>query len=157
MSLSLAHALEFPGKRRLARDAYFTTQRIYYPGFTVGGAVGDAGGTVATLALLLTIPFGGRAFWLTLVALLGLVGLVGMHVVYWGVTHPVNRVWLRDEPLGGLGSRFFFVGKGKQENRPISWTELRDRWEYSHVARAILAAVSLVALVAATSCLATAR
>jgi hypothetical protein len=30
------------------------------------------------------------------------------------------------------------------------WTELRDRWEWSHVARAALAVASLVALVVAT-------
>ena len=29
---------------------------------------------------------------------------------------------------------------------PPSWTELRDRWEYSHVARAVFAFSSLVAL-----------
>lgn len=38
MALSLAHALEFPGKRRLDRDAYLKVQAIYYPGFTIGGA-----------------------------------------------------------------------------------------------------------------------
>ena len=37
MALSLAHALEYPGKRRLDRDTYLKVQAIYYPGFTVGG------------------------------------------------------------------------------------------------------------------------
>ena len=37
MALSLAHALELPGKRRLSRDQYLTVQAIYYPGFTLGG------------------------------------------------------------------------------------------------------------------------
>ena len=32
MGLSLAHALEFPGKRRLGEGAYREVQRIYYPG-----------------------------------------------------------------------------------------------------------------------------
>jgi hypothetical protein len=36
--LSLAHALELPGKLRLEESAYRTVQQIYYPGFTVGGA-----------------------------------------------------------------------------------------------------------------------
>lgn len=31
------------------------------------------------------------------------------------------------------------------------WTALRDRWEYSHAARAALALVSLIALVIAVS------
>ena len=38
MALSLAHALEFPGKMRLPKEAYLATQTIYYPGFTIGGA-----------------------------------------------------------------------------------------------------------------------
>lgn len=37
MALAVAHALEMPGKMRLSREDYFTVQRIYYPGFTIGG------------------------------------------------------------------------------------------------------------------------
>ena len=40
MALSLAHALELPGKLRLGREAYLAMQPIYYPGFTYGGLVG---------------------------------------------------------------------------------------------------------------------
>ena len=32
MALSLAHALELPGKMRLGKDAYLSVQTIYYPG-----------------------------------------------------------------------------------------------------------------------------
>ncbi len=32
MAPALAHALEYPGKMRLSRDAYLTVQAIYYPG-----------------------------------------------------------------------------------------------------------------------------
>ena len=41
MGLSLAHALEYPGKRRLDRDTYLAVQAIYYPGFTIGGVFGE--------------------------------------------------------------------------------------------------------------------
>jgi hypothetical protein len=61
MALSLAHALEFPGKMRLTREAYLATQTIYYPGFTIGG-FGEALGLVATLLLLLLIPRSSPAF-----------------------------------------------------------------------------------------------
>src|SRR5688572_952777 len=88
MALSLAHALELPGKKRLAQDTYYAVQPIYYPGFTVGGGVGEFGGTIATLVLLILTPFGTVGFWLTLGALLC---LLGMQVVYWSVTHPVNK------------------------------------------------------------------
>jgi hypothetical protein len=47
LSLSLAHALELPGKMRLDRDTYLAVQGIYYPGFTYGG-LGEGLGMVAT-------------------------------------------------------------------------------------------------------------
>ncbi len=36
-ALSLAHALEWPGKMRLTREQYLAVQPIYYPGFTYAG------------------------------------------------------------------------------------------------------------------------
>src|SRR5262249_59796352 len=47
MGLSLAHALELPGKRRLSRDAYFAVQTIYYPGFTIAAPLAEPFATVA--------------------------------------------------------------------------------------------------------------
>ena len=41
-ALALSHALEMPGKLRLNKEAYITAQTIYYPGFTIGAAVGEA-------------------------------------------------------------------------------------------------------------------
>lgn len=80
MALALAHALEYPGKLRLTKDAYYAMQSIYYPGFTVGGGIGEAGGLILTIILLFLTPFGSIDFWLTLVALLG---LIVMQAVYW--------------------------------------------------------------------------
>lgn len=144
MALSLAHALELPGKLRLTKEDYFAVQPIYYPGFTIGGGVGDMGGTLATLVLLFLTPRDSLSFWLTVAAF---IGLVGMQAVYWSVTHPVNRHWLRGQKLGNFSGGFFSVGK--DDERPRSWTELRNRWEYSHVVRAGLAVLSLAALVTA--------
>jgi hypothetical protein len=146
MALSLAHALELPGKKRLGRETYFAVQPIYYPGFTIGGGVGEFGGTLATVALLILTPVGTAAFWLTLAAL---VCLLGMQAVYWTMTHPVNKFWLRREALQGAGERFFAAGKADARNQQRPWTALRDRWEFSHVARAVLAFVGLALLVIA--------
>lgn len=153
MAPALAHALELPGKMRLTREAYFAVQPIYYPGFTIADGLGEAVGLISTLILLLVTPRGTAAFWLTLVALLG---LVGMQAVYWMVTHPVNRHWLQGQALGSLGSEFFSFDPGKRsepstETVPSNWTELRDRWEYSHLARAGLAVLSFIALLIAIS------
>src|SRR5215510_1189459 len=54
--------------------------------------------------------------------LVALLGSISMQAVYWLFTHPPD------------------------------WTELRDGWEYSHVARAGFGLLSLIALVIAISC-----
>jgi len=38
MALSLAHALEFPGKLRLKKEQYFVVQPIYYLGLQSGAS-----------------------------------------------------------------------------------------------------------------------
>jgi len=88
MAPALAHALELPGKMRLTKDAYLAMQPIYYPGFTIAGGLGEAGGMISTSILLALTPLGSADFWPTLVALLG---LIGMQAVYWLFTHPVNK------------------------------------------------------------------
>jgi xanthosine utilization system XapX-like protein len=152
MALALAHALELPGKLRLTKEAYYAMQSIYYPGFTIGG-IGEAGGLLLSIILLLLTPMGSADFSLTLV---GLLGLIGMQAVYWIFTHPVNRFWLRGEKLGSFGSGFFSIGakrsSSQNETRQADWMELRNRWEYSHVARAVLAMLSLICLVITLSC-----
>jgi Anthrone oxygenase len=148
----LAHSLELPGKLRLTKDAYFAVQPIYYPGFTIAGAC-EPLAIVSTIVLLVLTPRGSSDFWLTLVALLG---LIGVHAVYWLFTHPVNNFWLQGEKLSSLGSLFFSSGSSSRrvrpgETGPVDWTNLRDRWEYSHVVRAGLAVLSFIPLVIAIS------
>jgi hypothetical protein len=151
MSLSLAHALELPGKMRLGRDTYLAVQGIYYPGFTYGG-LGEGLGMFATFILLLLTPPNSPAFWWILTAF---VALLAMHAVYWIVTHPVNKYWLKDTRLEGLGGEFFALDPMKKgaaaEAGSEGWTKLRDKWEYSHVLRAVLAAIALIALIVATA------
>lgn len=150
MAMALAHALELPGKMRLSKETYFAMQPIYYPGFTVGGGIGEFGGVIVTLLLLILTPWGSTEFWLTLVALLG---LVGMQAVYWFVTHPVNQFWLEGENLSRFSAGFFSFGvnQTQQNKRSIDWTDLRNQWEYSHVIRAGFALVSLIAIMIALS------
>jgi hypothetical protein len=127
-------------------------QPIYYPGFTIGGGVGEVGGTISTIVLLSLTPLGSTEFWLTLVAL---IGLFGVQAVYWFFTHPVNKFWVEGENLDRFGSGFFAFGSNRSrlgnETHPPDWRRLRDRWEYSHVGRAGLASVSLISLVIAIS------
>jgi hypothetical protein len=147
MSLALAHALELPGKMRLNKDAYELVQPIYYPGFTIGAGIGEAGGMLVLLALIAFTPFSTTRFWWTLAAFLF---LLAMHLTYWFVTHPVNQFWVKDLELSGLGAIFFSLFAPAMESG-ADWTRLRDVWEYSHVARAVLAMFSLVSLLAAVT------
>ena len=145
-SLTLAHALELPGKKRVDKQAYVAVQSIYYPGFTIGGLFGEFGAIIATMILLVATPPDTAAYLLTFVALMA---LLLMHALYWVLTHPVNRFWLGDQKLGSAGAAFFNTTGAAVADE--DWIRLRDRWEYSHVARACCAFVALVALAAATA------
>ncbi|WP_307968263.1 hypothetical protein [Sinorhizobium medicae] len=81
-ALALAHALEWPGKLRLPKDQYLAIQAIYYPGFTIGG-VAEPLSLLFTAALLVLMPRGTPAFWMTVGAL---IGLLAMHATYWILT-----------------------------------------------------------------------
>jgi hypothetical protein len=142
MTTALGHALEFPGKLRLERSAYMAVQPIYYPGFTVAGLVGEAGGMLATL-IMTVLTWGSAGFPIALGAFLA---MVVMHAIYWMFTHPVNNFWLEGTKLGGAGSSFFSFGARKEGGRSGDWKKLRDRWEYSHVARSIFATLAFLLL-----------
>jgi hypothetical protein len=138
MGLSLAHALEFPGKLRLPRENYIATQAIYYPGFTYGGLFGEFGGMLGLTGLLFALPPASTGFWWASGAL---ALMIAAHAVYWLMTHPVNGFWLKDTELSGLGAAFFTKAKEKSAD----WTQLRDTWEYSHVVRAVLQMAAFIA------------
>jgi hypothetical protein len=144
---ALAHALEFPGKNRLTREAYLAVQPIYYPGFTIAGGFGEVGGLLAVIVLLILTPRGTAAFWWTLAAA---AGLIAMEAVFWLVTQPVNNFWLRDTRLGNFGTAFFSTGSGAPGGAggdSERWRKMRDQWEYSHLFRAGLATLSFFSLV----------
>jgi hypothetical protein len=151
MSLALAHALELPGKMRLNKENYMATQTIYYPGFTLGGA-SEGLSILAVIVLLLLTPANTEAFWWIIA---GLICLAVMHVAYWVLTHPVNKFWMRDLKLEGASAGFFAFGKGKLTVQSASsddkWMIFRNRWEHSHVFRAVLAAAALISLIVAVA------
>jgi hypothetical protein len=149
MAPALAHAMEYPGKMRLSRDAYLTVQPIYYPGFTVAGGAAEVGGLIASIILTILSPRGTTGFWLTCAAALG---MIGMQIVFWIYTQPTNRFWLQSVQLGNLGKGFFAAGSTIQtgtDNGAADWRRLRDRWEYSHIVRAGLVFLSFLFLLLA--------
>jgi hypothetical protein len=143
---AVAHALEWPGKKRLPKETYLAVQPIYYPGFTIIGGFGEFGGMLATFALLFVVPRDTSAFWLTVAAF---IALVLMHGIFWVVTQPVNKVWLQDQNLSGAVASFFRTRGVHGESRNFDWRVLRDRWEYSHLARAVIATGAFILLASA--------
>ena len=142
--MGLAHVLELPGKLRLTEEEYRIVQPIYYPGFTVGGFIGEFGGILVTAALIAITPKPSPALGLRAAAL---AALLAMHGVYWLMTHPVNKFWLAGQPVRGAGRSFFALGS---QSRPRGdWHNLRDQWEMSHVIRAVLALLGLSLLLTA--------
>jgi hypothetical protein len=143
-ALSIAHALEMPGKMRLDQETYLKVQHIYYPGFTFGG-ISEPLGAAATAFLLYFMPAGSSAFWLVLIALVAMFAVMG---VFWVVTQPVNKAWTKGLKMGAAGTGFFSTGGNETTG---DWTALRDRWEWSHVARAALATIAFLSLLIALS------
>jgi len=119
-----AHLLELPNKIRLSGAEYLTAQRLYR-GWAFAG-VGVAGAWLCTLALLIMLRDTPTAFALAWVAF---VCIAGTQLVYWTFTQPVNRIT----------ADWTFL--------PGDWLELRNRWEFSHAASAILGFIALVALI----------
>lgn len=144
MSLALAHALELPGKLRLSKEQYLVVQAIYYPGFTLGG-IAEVGSILAALVLLILTPSGSLKFWLLAGAL---AALVAVQVIFWLQTQPANRFWLQNTQLSRVATRFFETRSAAPSG---DWSMMRDRWERSHVFRAIAALLGLCLLTSAVA------
>jgi len=145
LALAAARALELPGRIRLDHPNYVAAQSASHPGFTHGGLLGEIGGLCAMLLLLLVMPLGSSMFVWTLLAF---AALAAMHAVYWSITYPLNQFWLRDMKLTFAPTGFFATHPlPRPPIEETSWPRLRARWEYSHLVRALLGAISLVALV----------
>ena len=78
-----------------------------------------------------------------------------MQAVYWIAIHPINKFWLQGKTLSAAGSRFFSFDptshKQDRSRQPFDWTRLRDRWELSHLVRAVPALLRLVLVAAANA------
>jgi hypothetical protein len=130
---ALAHVLELPGKRRLARDVYLTVQTDSRSPVAWAKLVGHSRRSLRS----------DHTRWSCSMAhARSLTGFVLMQAIYWIVIHPVNKHWLKSQKLGATRARFFAVG-GLTDG---DWSELRDRWEYAHAARAAVALLGLLAL-----------
>jgi hypothetical protein len=139
---ALAHIGELPGKRRLAKDDYFVVQKIYYPGFTILG-ISEPLAIAATGVLVFLYRNQTSKPWLAAGAL---AAFLLVQIIFWIFVQPVNRTWLKDHELSGAGRKLFSAGTADSRMPEQDWQKLRDRWEYSHAARAVLAFLALICL-----------
>jgi hypothetical protein len=78
--------------------------------------------------------------------------VAAMHASYWLLTHPVNSFWLKSVEMKRAGTSFFAAGPLQRTDRDqIDWRVMRDRWELSHLVRAVFGGLGLVLLVTAVA------
>lgn len=121
---SLAHLLELPNKINLSADDYLTVQQIYRGWALLGIVVFSA--LLSTLVLTIMVRKRRKAFILTLIAFLCIVGTL---VVFFTFTYPANQQTNNWTML------------------PANWLELRNQWEYSHATSAGLNLIALIMLI----------
>ena len=110
-----AHFFELPGKIGLDRDAYFTVQQIY-AGWALFGIV-LFGALAANVALAMSLHRERTAF---ILALVGFVAMLANLAIFFTWTFPANQATANWTTI------------------PENWQALRDQWEYSHAANAVV-------------------
>ncbi|RBP12895.1 uncharacterized protein DUF1772 [Roseiarcus fermentans] len=131
----LAGAFEVPGDASFSADRYVAIGGLYYPGFTIAGVAEP----LAILALGVLLASVARETWPFWLIALALAAEALSHLLYWVLIAPVNGLLLAGDarPAPAEADR----------NERIA---LRERWELSHVCRALASTLAFVLLVAAT-------
>jgi hypothetical protein len=133
MATAFCHLLEMPAKLKVDGALWLKLlQTLYPPAFgTVGGAA-EVGALIMVVSLVFLVRNRrSRAFGWTLLAA---ICMVATHAAFWVWVSPVNAIMLPLTP----------------DTLPSDWIRLRNQWEYTHAARAILQIVSLGAVVFST-------
>jgi hypothetical protein len=121
---AMAHLLTLPNKIALPQEAYFTVQGIYRGWALLGIVV--FGALASSLALIVTVRRKPLALLWAVVAFLC---VAGAQALFWTYTYPAN------------------VATSNWTEAPANWAALRDQWEYSHAAGAVLNLIAVAALV----------
>lgn len=129
--MALCHALQLPAKMQYSASLYITLQNSLYVAFGPPniGAFIEFAAPLAALGLVFFVRKRRPAFLLTLidVALM----LLAFPVIFFTFTEPVNTV----------------IRNATSESIPTNWEQLRNQWEYSHLARFFCHLAGLSALV----------
>lgn len=121
---SLAHLYELSNKIHLSAENYLTVQQIYRGWNVLIGALW-LGELLSLVSLTIVSRGENKTFIWTLMAL---ICFIGANIVFWMFTYPANRQTNNWTMLPG------------------NWLELRNQWEYSHAAGAVLQLLSFLSL-----------
>lgn len=119
MGMAFCHALELPAKMQYSAAQYITIQNSLYVAFGPPniGAVIEVAAPLMTIALAILVHKRRPALQLTLVAIALM--LLAFPVIFFAFTEPANQI----------------IRNATPELIPANWEQLRDQWEYSHLAR----------------------
>ena len=123
---ALAHLLELPNKIGLPAEQYFIVQQIYRGWSQLGYILG-----FELLSMLALLSLSWRRPWIVVPTAVALLCLVAAQALFWIYTYPANAA-TRDWTL-----------------ITADWERLRQQWEYSHAAGALLQLGAFCALVVA--------
>jgi hypothetical protein len=129
MSAAVAHLLEMPAKLTLDGPTWLMLlQTLYPPLFGPLAGTAEAGAVFCVLVLALLVRRRHPAYGWTLLAA---ACMVATHVAFWVWVAPVNAAMM----------------PATATTLPANWNHLRNQWEYTHAARAVLQLVALKALI----------
>jgi hypothetical protein len=128
MGMALCHFLEMPAKMRYDGALWLTLLQTLYGVFGPASAFIETGAVTAAAVLAFLARRRGAVFNWTL---LGALCLIAANVAWWIWVYPVNAALSAVAP----------------ETLPADWMRLRDQWEYTHAARAVLQIIALGAIV----------
>lgn len=124
---ALGHLLELPAKMTYDAALWLTVSQTLYGAFGTIGGFFEVGAVVTAVVLTILVRHRHPAFGWTL---LGALCVAAAHAAFWIWLAPVNAT------VAGL----------TLETLPTDWMDLRNRWEYTHAARAVLQFIALAAL-----------
>jgi len=128
--LATAQALERFGAQTYDSGTYITVQKAAYLAWGPRdiGRLLEPAAIVATFGLAVLVRVRRVSLWLTVAALVALVG--AYPVAYYTWVEPVNRVFMAASPTAA----------------PANWTILRDQWAFGAAVRCVCELVALSAL-----------
>lgn len=125
---ALGHLLELPAKLNYEGALWLTVSQTLYATFGTVGAAFEVGAVIAAVVLAILVRQRRPAFvWTTFAA----VCVVVSHAAFWIWLAPVNAT----------------IAALTIDTLPSNWMGLRDQWECTHAARAVLQIIALGALV----------